>query len=636
MDWRLPRTLGLALFLGLGLGASSGCSSGSGSSGSSLSIESCSLGCSGAQTPGGQISCGVTDVFVNQEIRVTFTSAIDLGSVNNNTFQVVESGSGKTPPGTFVLDSTDPRVLIYKPQVAFDSSGNPIFGLTADQTYILRIPGRDLDPLGPYIQNTSGQPNRSRLQCTLVASRGIFDANPGAPQSDVFVDVLDPADPTGQTILEDVPAQLATGVWRNSDIRIVFDDVMNPATLANPVTGVSDFIKVRVDSDGDPSTTSDQVDLSGTFDLTLNQTAARTTLIFTPNGGLPSAGTAPRRIIVALSSLISDLGGNQLADAGEIIFTTETIEFDTLVLTEEFDVDADEDTLRTGNSWEAGLLGTGPGGGSGRLGDLVVPAGEVVVLSTDSEDFSSPVLQRPEVFDLRNVVDLGDPATFTIDGGVFEFATLRVDAGAVLRFEGSNPARLFVRGEMIVQGLLDVSGAVAPAHDSRELLGGLAGTPGPGGGAGGDGGLRPDGAPFNDVLDPDIPDDIEDNPAAAIADPADPASYIPLNGTDGVGVPFPNTLAVTPEFRGGGQGGLGWPQPTGANPGIRIPTDKTDVTAFVFESRLPCVIIAPGGAAGGGAHAFSGFVGDTQLINPAIFNDETHPAPPVGSRRRFR
>src|SRR5262245_4505316 len=186
MNVRFLSKAGGIVFLGVLLVAS-GCGGGGGGGGggtdNGMSIVSCSLGCTAASgPPGAQYSCGVTEVFVNQEIRLDFTNPVDLTTVNNNSFQVVESVTGKTPPGAFAVATDNPRTLIYRPQLSFDSSGNPIFGLTSDKTYFLRVPGSALDTLGPFIRGLNGSSNASRMQCTLVASRGVFDARPGRPR----------------------------------------------------------------------------------------------------------------------------------------------------------------------------------------------------------------------------------------------------------------------------------------------------------------------------------------------------------------------------------------------------------------------------------------------------------------------
>src|SRR5262249_14183606 len=83
----------------LGAGACSGGGGGGGGGGSNaMSITVCSLGCADSASNPGQISCNLTDVFVNQEVQVTFTQAIDPVSLNSNSFQMTEIDTGKTPP----------------------------------------------------------------------------------------------------------------------------------------------------------------------------------------------------------------------------------------------------------------------------------------------------------------------------------------------------------------------------------------------------------------------------------------------------------------------------------------------------------------------------------------------------------
>lgn len=567
-----------------------------------MAIATCSLGCS--NTGGTQISCGVTDVFVNQEIQLRFTSPVDPTSVSNNSFQITEVTTGKTPAGAFSISSLDPNILIYRPQLTFDSAGLPIFGLELDKTYFLKVPGTALDPLGPYIKSTTGAANSSRLQCTLIASRGVFDARPGRPRASMTIDRVTGYDPAGNPdeFQLNVTASEATDVYRFSPVRIVFDDVMNPATLANPVTGLSSTIEAFVDADGDTSNPADRVPLQGTFTLTVDQNALRTTVIFQPSGGFPSAGSTigeERRIVIVLSAQIADLGGNTVINPGATNFTPERIQFEPLVVEEPFADPGREDPVRSGNPWGNGILGTGPGGGSGRLGDLIVLPGRVVELDTDSEDFSG--ITDPQMFNPQNVIDA--PANLEITDGIFEFARLRIDAGGVLRFRGSNPARIYVRGECVIQGLIDVAGTSGTLHTSDQLPGGTGGTPGPNGGLGGDGGDRPDGSAFLTVGG-------QSNPGAGPSNVNDPATYVFVNGAAGGGIAFPSTIDPGKTFIAGGEGGLAWPQPTTANPALHFPANVNDVSGLQPEVYQECrntVASAPGG---GGAHALSGGLGD--------------------------
>jgi len=591
-----------------------------------MAIVQCSLQCNDSVVNPGQISCGITNVFVNQEIRLAFTSAIDPNSISTNSFRMIEVGTGKTPAGTFTIDAVDPRILIYRPQVTFDSAGNPIFGLTQDAVYIFTVPALGQPgELGPFIRNMSGTPNSTFLQCALTASEDVRDASPGRPRATSFVRVVSGYDPNGDPIVApaEVPAPGAESVWRDSSVRIVFDDVMNPATLANPVTGQSTHIRAFVDADGNTADPSDQVALNGTFTVTIDQRVPpSTTVIFTPSGGFPSAGRDlqnPRKVVVTLSAQISDLGGNTLLNPGQIAFEPEQILFDPLVIDEPFDDPSREDSIRTGSPWGSGLLVSGRGGGSGRLGDLIVLPGTIVELDTDFEDFTD--ITNPAIFNPANIIEPDQP--FAVTGGVFEFTRLRVDAGGILRILGSNSARIYVRGVADIQGQVQVRGTSAVLHASASLTGGVGGVSGPNGGDGGRGANRPDGTAFRGNFN-GAPIGGVANPGAGPANVLDPATYTQVNGVAGGGIAAPSTVDPNPTFVGGGGNGLGWPQPTAANPALHMPANVNDVSGLEFDPFTFCQYPVPAAPGGGGAHAFDGGNGIANFVELS-----PHTNPPV-------
>jgi len=625
MNLRVPSRWALPVALAFVVPAA-GCGGGGGGGSGRMAILECSLQCSDSSVnPGSQISCGRTNVFVNQEIRISFTAPVDPITVTSNSFQLVEVGTGKTPAGTFSLDPNDPKTLIFRPALTFDSAGNPIFGLTQDKAYFFKVPGAVLDPLGPYIQSTGGQPNATRLQCTLIASEGVLDAEPGRPRASITVDTVTAYDPSGNPseFDIDVPAAQAENVYRASPVRIVFDEVMNPATLANPVTGQSSFIRAFVDADGDTTDRSDEVAMNGLFTVTIDQAAGQTTVVFQPSGGLPSAGSnpaSPRKVVIELSPQIADLGGNPLLNPGTVAFTPEMILFQPFTFDESFEIGALQDPVRSAGEWGGGRLTVGIGGGSGRLGDLVVLPGSVVVLDTDFEDFSS--ITNPVIFTPSNVIDPPDPLVIT--DGIFEFARLRVDAGGTLRLKGVNPARIYVRGVADIQGLIDVSGVSGVLHRSSELQGGAGGPSGPGGGDGGRGGSRPDGSAFTGTFQ-GIPIGGVANPGVGPTDVTDPASYEFVNGIPGGGIPFPSTMDPSPTFVAGGQSGLGWPQPTAAHPELHMPQDVNDVMGMEVDRYQECRYPAPAAPGGGGANAFNGAIGDATYnpLSPVFLPPDT-------------
>ena len=270
-----------------------------------------------------------------------------------------------------------------------------------------------------------------------------------------------------------------------------------------------------------------------------------------------------------------------------------------VAVTETFDTATLADLNRTGARWGAGLLRAGYGGGSGRLGDLFIPAGQTVVLSTDQEDFAG--IGDPAVFDPLGVID----GAASVSDGIFDFATVRIEAGGVLRFEGSRPARVFARGDLNVGGTLDVSGGDGPAHEDQEPLGGPGGAGGPAAAAGGKGADQPDGTAFLA-----LPGGAHANPGAEV------------DGAAGGGIPEPSALAPT-TFEGGGPGGLHHPED--------LPDDPSDIGTLEWDIIQICQTKMIGAVGGGGGYALDGLAGTNGQLAGAGFNPPPPPDPKGGA-----
>ena len=608
---RALSTLGAALagvvLLAAGCGSSGNSGIPSGSTSSSMVITSCSLSCSGG-TGSAQIACGLNQVAVNEAISITFSQPVDLATVNKNTFQVTDLSTGKSPAGLFTLDPGDPKTLLFRPQLTFDATGAPVFGFEEDKSYQILVRGTNQDGGGSFIQSTSGKRNVSRMFCT-VAAQGILDPSPGAPHVDVKVEVVTETDPdTGEVLaVEEFVANagtLLTDVWSDTRVTLAFDDVMNPATLVNPVTGESTTLKIFVDPDGNLNDPSDQVEIFGDFTINIDQDNLETTVVFEPSGGLPSSGSAPipRRVLINIPSTVSDLGSNPLANSGQVSFVPQFIPFDPVLIPdgvgEQFISTQNRDIDRTGATWGDGALIRGLGGGSGALGPLLVTQDiSPVVFDTESQAFEGfdVIPQGSVAFPPSST-----PPSVTITDGVFEFSTIDIRPGGQLQFTGANPPRLFARGRAIVQssGLITVDGS-APAYqtsvggyDSSQLAGGLGGLPGPGGGAGGQGADRSD-----------------DTDASLIALGSSPNPGAVIDGRAGEGI------GGTPGL-GGGSGGVAFPSD--------LPDNSADLSMFV--TNLVCVVEMVGAPGGGGAYGTSGGASNPVIQNPAL-NPPTGTAP---------
>ncbi|MBM3988566.1 MAG: hypothetical protein FJ294_11500, partial [Planctomycetes bacterium] len=377
----------------------SSCTGGGAADGGAMFVESCTLGCTNGNG-GEQVSCGIVNTYLNQDIAVVFSESVAPTSLTvNNAFQVIDIVTAGFPAGSRLVDPNDARRAIFRPRLSFDASGNPSFGFGANQTYQIRIPGTGQGDVGPYVQSSGGQQNQSRMLCTITTSQGLIDPVPGAPGVSIFV----------RTIGGGAPINLATttadvvDVLSASEITFVFNDLMNIGTLVQPSTGQSPFITVKVDPDGNLSTPGDQVPVGGTYSYqNPDQTNLTTTMVFTPFGGFPSAGSAPvkRKIVVDVPVEVKDLAGHSVANPGKRTFTPEVAVFGAVTLPaggEQFNDDSNEDKARSGANWSAGRLTAGTGGGSGRLGDLVIDDNQSRTVFTSTQ----PAVARIKF--LRNV-----------------------------------------------------------------------------------------------------------------------------------------------------------------------------------------------------------------------------------------
>lgn len=474
----------------------SGCSSSGdrGADDNDMFIVTCTLGCSNGKG-GEQVGCSSFNIDLNQEIRILFSAPVDLFTVTSTTFRVVKVG-GISPPGQFFLDPFNPRLLIFRPALTFKENGTPDFGFEPNTAYEITIPGEAQgDPL-PYIQSIAGRVNQSRLKCTIQTSENIIDPVPGNPNVQMFVDVVTGYDADGNPISFDKDVLIVDDpelidVWRDSLITFRFNDIMNVATLLDPSTGKAPFIDVEVDGDGDIATLNDRFPVDGNFVFEVDQELLTTTLVFDADGPFPSAGPdaplLPRRIAIEIPTNVQDLAGNEIAEGGGTsAFVPELSQFGEVLLPfpngEDFlnqggEVD-NEDHNRNGADWANLRLAFLVGGGSGRLGDLLIPNGVQVILNTESQTFPLTIAdgfifdQIPDLIgNPDNVPPTFDdfPDSITVTDGVFEFSSLVIEAGGSLRLEGQNPARVYVRGPAIVQagGIINVSGVTPASHDSQ-------------------------------------------------------------------------------------------------------------------------------------------------------------------------
>ncbi len=606
-----------------------------------LFVDSCSLACTDGSS-GSQVVCSIVDVTENAEISVLFSEPIDPASVNASSFQVIDAQNGTTPDGFRFVDPVEPRRVIFRPAVSFETGIS--FSFIRNRSYQILIPGERQGDPGPFIRSVAERPNQSRLLCTVSASEGVVDSVPGSPQVVVSADVVlvddmgEPLlDPNGDILVErraigNDGASAVENVALGSALYFEFNELMKLPTVANNQFMTSPFIAVELDRDGDPSTGGvDRTPIEGSYTYSVDQESLTTSLVFRPIDGFPAASLddeEPILLIVRIPSTVLDIAENPVTTetgGGTLLAVPLRMGFEPVVLPDEdgegFDLSSSavgslEAATETGAVWGNGVLAPGLSGGSGRHGSLRIGVGRTVILNTDSQVFPLDANESLNVIGNPSGVlgDGGDyPRQLVETSGVFEFSTLQVAGNGRLVLTGSKPARILVRGLCVVaQGaVIDASGRSAPTHDSTipdndDFFGTFAGGQvapigGPGGALGGFGGDRADFSGNDDFLD--------------VGGVANPNSN--RNGRSGVGVGLGEA--------GRGNGGGAFPAllptvltsilPELGDIGFNVLTDPLGGD----EAGDVCMTPQIGGVGSGGGYSEAGGAG---VANPAFVSTE--------------
>lgn len=553
-----------------------GCDSGGGGGGASgFRVISCSLGCTSRG------SCSQNQVALNQEIKLRFNDSVDPQTVNKFSFSVIDASTGQEPTAIYAVNGSE---VLFRPQITFNSNGNPVFGLGAGRDYLLNVYSTGSSATGELIRSRSGKANSLALSCRISASQGVVDPVPGQPNVQAFLQ----QDPVGapQTLVQ---LNGATNVSVGSNVVLEFDDLMNPATLVNPVTGTSNFLQLVVDLDGNLQTTTDQREVPSRFSIALNQVALTTLVRIDPVPLLPGPGSDPqnpRLMVVKFLNGIRDLAGNTLANSDPQTFITEVQPGQSFPIVEDFDASTQEDVERTSAEWNKngnGYLAQGPGGGSGLHGDLRPTAAGVIVFDTDNQVFPGD----------NTLTGINE----TVTDGIFYFSSIDIPRDVTVRFTGSRIAQIYA-ANVNIRGTLSVAGENAPLHfpknDPCPLStafpwisndtgrGGSGGLGGPGGGNGGSGG--------------DDPRPIAASPNGMPANPGSTARLAPehIDGEPGEGIGRVGTTA-----NGGGGG-------SGAFPVTQISSDFAVRLANVELQPALLYSLQRAAGAGGGSNATTG------------------------------
>ncbi|MGK0204932.1 MAG: hypothetical protein ACI9S9_004018, partial [Planctomycetota bacterium] len=527
-----------------------GCSGGGTSSSSSLRIRclggqnfciiSCDLGCS-------DTGCAVTEIAENQQLRFKFSDEVDASTVTGSSISI-RTATGVAPAGDFEVIGNE---VVFRPRVS-TINGISTFGFTRNESYILSLAGGQ--SIAQSVTNLSGDGLSQEFTCTVVASKGILDEDSAPPT----VELLSP------TVLVNAPV--------NPTIVLRFSELIDTTPLqvslgeASPIRVVLRGTLPNGECDNDSEGTA----LEGVPQLSTEVVGERevTVVTFQPSVQLPGNSC----ITVRVTADLRDLAGTSGIPA-KFVFLTEQGISTPIEITETFAGNSKQELQISGGVW-GGAQGPGarPGlvGGDGRHGSFnpglgTNAGGGLFVWNVDNTLI-------PETSSLTGL-------EYQVTDGRFFFTDLIIPAGTTIRFVGSVPPVIHVRGQVVIDGNIEVDGVNGPGviATSGGAFGqmvtnfasraSLTGQPGSFGGVGG--GRGGAGANRCDNTGPTIVGGVNltnGQPGQDLRVPAGHAYTGAVTGTGGVGsvlmpstgiwaVPTPTITVWCAYFSPGGSGG---------------------------------------------------------------------------------
>ena len=420
---------------------------------------------------------------INRPIRVTFTDAVDLGSVNLNTFNVRQVGGGPAA-GEFYIDPLDPKTVVFQPlcpthddlsdaglKAGTDPNNNDL-----PYAYELNIIGVD-ENSGLPIKSTSGEAlalsdSRTFTTPTSLNSLDLYlDTKVGPPIPRVIGDQPD-TDTTNGTYVE---------VGGTSGTRHYFQRVGGALTLvpplALPLNKLSDAgsqvaLVIGFNQAVNPTTTninSSRIrwefqtstgtwnSLVTTVSLDSNCTRSGAYVRLVPLGLLPPSTNVRAVVTTQFIDLVGEnnlLAQNNFAVATDEAFPTNPpklvdnyLEPFTTSVNEDAtapfaEPHADWNTSTTDLTAQFSFSGTGGPGGNF---DWKIATGTTLIFNTNN----TTITGGPGYLPTTNE---------TVVGGVVDVHNMWVQVGATLKVEGPNPMVILVSGDAQIDGKIIVNG----------------------------------------------------------------------------------------------------------------------------------------------------------------------------------
>ncbi|MBL8755199.1 MAG: hypothetical protein JNK15_17980 [Planctomycetes bacterium] len=417
----------LSLLAGLSLFA--GCSGGSTDDtasarikcigGQSFCIISCDLGCT-------QTGCSVSEIAENQKLRFKFSDLVEPASVNGASFSI-RTATGVAPEGDYLVNGSE---VVFAPRVS-TSNGVSTFGFLRNESYIITVLGGNSGAQG--IKSLAGDTLTQEFTCTVRASLGIQDDDQQPPTVELVAPVSTNAIPLDPTIV------------------LRFSELIDTTALQSPLSAAS---PVRVVLRGTlPGGSCDRdaegIALEGLPSLSTENVNGRDVTVVTYQPPVTLPGTSC--LTVYVTSDLRDLSGRAAIPRQFEMLTVAGVSTP-INFNESFANSAGQVALVSGGVWNNGAR---PGliGGDGRHGSFKPQNGVGLGNSTyewNVDNFTIPGANTPS----------GN--AFTVTDGRFYFTDFVVPEGITVKFVGSVPAQIFVRGQVDLRGTIDVSAADMP------------------------------------------------------------------------------------------------------------------------------------------------------------------------------
>ncbi len=431
----LPSSLFAGLLL-LATGCSGGSSDGSSSvrikciGGQSFCIISCDLGCS-------QTGCSVTEIAENQRVHFKFSDRVDPASVNSGSISI-RTATGVAPDGDFLVVDAE---VAFVPRIN-TINGVSTFGFLRNETYIITLAGGPTAAQG--VRSLAGDPLTQEFSCTVRASLGVLDADQLPPSATLVSPTNLQAAPLDPTIvlrfseLIDTTA-LQTSLGPASPIRIVVRNTF--------ATGECD------DSAG--------VTLGGVPQLSTELVESRPVTVFQYIPAVTLPGRAC--VTIYITSQVRDLSGRAAVPAQFQFFTEDAVPTP-ITIVEGFANGAGQDPLVSGGTWNAGGR-PGQLGGDGRHGSFdpaitPIPPTNGVYTWNLTPPLPNPPFTIPAGSSLTGLA-------YPVTDGKFYFTDFVLPAGTTIKFIGTVAPQIYVRGRVLVQGTIDISGDTHPTYVSN-------------------------------------------------------------------------------------------------------------------------------------------------------------------------